>query len=44
MLGINQNITQKSETTRNIQRKAGEKGIEKRGMGELKRSERETVS
>ena len=41
MLGINQNITQKSETTRNIQRKAG---IEKRGMGELKRSERETVS
>jgi len=30
MLGINQNITQKSETTRNIQRKAGEK----RGRGE----------
>jgi len=37
MLGINQNITQKSETTRNIQ---GKKGEEERGMGELERSER----
>jgi len=36
MLGINQNITQKSETTRNIQRKAGEKRDRKERNGRVK--------